>query len=49
MVMLVLIVAGTTTVIVIVFEIIVAIIEITIRVRNTDAYTDSNGSKRNST
>ena len=48
MVMLVLIVAGTTPVIVIVFMI-TKIIEITIRMINTDTNTDNNGSRRNST
>ena len=46
--MLVLIVAGTTAVIVIGF-VITIITEITIRMINTDTNTDSNGSRRNST
>ena len=48
MVMLVLIVAGTTTVMGIVF-VTTIIIEITIRMINTDTNTDRNGSSRNST
>ena len=48
MVMLVLNVAGTTPVIVIVFVRIFRIIELTVRMINTDTNTDSNGSRRNS-
>ena len=48
MVILVLIVAGTTAVIVIVF-VIITILEITKGMINTDINTDSNGSRRNST
>ena len=43
-----LIVAGTMTVIVIVF-LRIGIIEITVRMLNTDTNTDSNGSRRNIT